>query len=44
MLKTKMKYFIALLLIVPLLISSVNAQPESVKQRRLVEHQEIKDF
>ena len=42
--KIKMKYFIAFIIILPFIVSTVNAQPESVKQRRQVEHQAVKDF
>jgi len=44
MLNKKIKYFIAILLILPLLGITINAQPQDVKQRRQVEHQAVKDF
>ena len=44
MLKIKIKYFIAFIFIVPFLVSTANAQSESVIQRRQVEYQVIKDF
>ncbi|HMN25546.1 MAG TPA: hypothetical protein PKE38_13665, partial [Ignavibacteriaceae bacterium] len=44
MLKIKIKYFIAVLLIIPFLLITINAQPEDVKQRRQIEHQAVKDF
>ncbi|MBK7630383.1 MAG: hypothetical protein IPJ23_06760 [Ignavibacteriales bacterium] len=44
MLKIKIKYFIAVLLISPFLLITINAQPEDVIQRRQVEHQAVKDF
>ena len=44
MLKIIIKYFIAVLLILPFLSITINAQPEDVIQRRQVEHQAVKDF
>ena len=44
MLKLKIKYFIAFVLIYPFVIQNVNAQTEEVKQRRQIEHQAIKDL
>ena len=44
MLKTKIKYFIAIVLILPFLSATVIAQPEDVKQRRQAEHQAVKEF
>ena len=44
MLKIKIKYFIAIVLILPFLAVTINAQPEDVKQRRQIEHQAIRDF
>jgi len=42
--KIKLKYFIAIVLIWPFLCATIIAQPESVKQRRQIEHQAIRDF
>ena len=44
MLKIKLKYLITVVLILPFLSATINAQPEEVKQRRQIEHQAIKDF
>ena len=44
MLKMKIKYFITVLLILPFLCLTILAQPEEVKQRRQIEHQEVIDF
>jgi hypothetical protein len=44
MLKFNYRFFFTLILILPFLASSVNAQTESVKQRRQIEHQRIKEY
>lgn len=44
MLNIKLKYLITVVLILPFLSATINAQPEEVKQRRQIEHQAIKDF
>jgi len=44
MLKLNIKYFIAIVLILPFLSARIVAQSEDVKQRRQVEHQAVKDF
>ncbi len=44
MLRIRLKYFIAVVLILPFLVMTINAQPEEVKQRRQIEHQAVKDF
>ncbi len=44
MLNIKLKYLITVVLILPFLSATINAQPEEVKQRRQIEHQAIRDF
>lgn len=44
MLKLNYRFFLTLVLVLPFIASSIMAQPESVKQRRQIEHQKIKDF
>jgi len=44
MLRSAMKYFITLILILPFLSVKINAQSESADQKRKIEHQAVRDF
>jgi len=44
MLKIKIKYFIAMVLVLPFIVATINAQSEEVKQRRQIDYQAVKEF